>query len=154
MLGNQILGSWWIVCSWLEAAPLAGPFGAEQCSTVQGWVGFSGIRKRCWKQLFLPPCLQILLSWSWKEPGSRKPFLHWQPAASSSKQPAPKASPHSCCQGTTSTAPSTAAASRHLPFLLPSSLCKSSHNGSQQNPAKPGRYLSIWVVFNVGASLD
>lgn len=116
MLGNQILGSWWIVCSWLEAAPLAGPFGVEQCSTVQGWVGFSGIKKRCWKQLFLPPCLQILLSWSWKEPGSRKPFLHWQPAASSSKQPAPKASPHSCCQGTTSTAPSTAAASRHLPI--------------------------------------
>lgn len=75
-------------------------------------------------------------------------------AASSSKHPAPKPLP--------------TAAARALPALLPaqllilaispscfSDLYANPHtNGSQQNPAKPGRYLSIWVVFNVGASLD
>lgn len=75
-------------------------------------------------------------------------------AASCSKHPAPKPLP--------------TAAARALPALLPaqllllaispscfSDLYANPHtNSSQQNPAKPGRYLLIWVVFNVGASLD
>lgn len=155
MLGNQILGSCWGVWSWLEAVPLVGPLRVEQCSTAQGWGGcIQQDKKAMLEAAFLPPCLQMLLSWSWKEPGSRKPFLQWQPAASCSKQPAPKPLP--------------TAAARALPAPLPaqllllaispscsSDLCANPHaSSSQQNPAKPGRYLLIWVVFNVGASLD
>lgn len=149
------MGSCWGVWSWLEAVPVVGPFGVEQCSTVQGWVGcIQQDKKVMLEAAFLPPCLQIVLSWSWKELGSRKPFLHWQRAASSSKHPAPKPLP--------------TAAARALPALLPaqllllaispscfSDLYANPHtNSSQQNPAKPGRYLLIWVVFNLGDSLD
>lgn len=86
--------------------------------------------------------------------GQQETIPSWQPAASSSKQPVPKPLP--------------TAAARALPALLPAQLlllaispsCFSDlyanprTKSSQQNPAKPGRYLLIWVVFNVGAFSD
>lgn len=91
------------------------PFGVEQCITLQGWVGFSRIRKRCWKQLFCHPVYKSCYPGAGR---NRAAGNHSFTGSLLQQTPSPKASPHSCCQGTTSTAPSTAADSCHHPFLL------------------------------------